>query len=152
VTNQGLHSVSIWLVRRTVVKLDKGLAKAYFVFLTPWKRQSSTWRDWPIRKIKRIAIKFPSKQEVSKWSSQTNLWSITSSRALSFPRGQENKIGFCQTLVEFNNRTPDKPYRHWMKTLVCHACFGAWWYLDVTWYLVLRYNQNGDFHVSLTES
>jgi hypothetical protein len=31
---------------------------------------------------------------------------------LSFSRGQENEIGFCHTLFELNNRTPDKPYRH----------------------------------------
>jgi hypothetical protein len=43
-------------------------------------------------------------QEVSKWSSQTNLWSAKSSRALSFSQGQENKIGFCHTLIELNNR------------------------------------------------
>ena len=34
------------------------------------------------------------------------------------------------------NRTP------WLAKM---ACFGAWWYLDVTWYLVLRCYQNGDF-------
>ena len=28
---------------------------------------------------------------------------------LSFSRGQENEIGFCHTLFELNNRTPDKP-------------------------------------------
>jgi hypothetical protein len=78
-------------------------------------------------------------------------WSDKSSRALSFSRGQENKISFCHILFELSNRTPDKPYRHWMRTLVCHACFGAWWYLDVTWYLVLRCYQNDDFQLSLTE-
>jgi hypothetical protein len=27
---------------------------------------------------------------------------------------------------------PDKPYRQLNEDLVCHACFGAWWYLDIT--------------------
>jgi hypothetical protein len=57
-------------------------------------------------------------------------------------------------LVEYPRKQPTcrksltTSYRHWMRTPVCHACFGAWRYLDVTWYLVLRCYQNGDIHLT----
>jgi hypothetical protein len=81
------------------------------------------------------------------------IWSWSNQKLTYFLKEGWNRNCFVRNrkyniflLIVLHNRTPDKPYRHWMRTLVCHACFGAWWYLNVTWYLVMRCYQNGDFH------